>query len=207
MADQPLIVLGTHNVNKRDELADQLKPYGIRVATLAEFPSAIEVVEDGDTFAANSQKKAVEQAKVLGQWVLSDDSGIEVDALGGAPGVDSAHFAGPQRDNEANNQLLLEKLAGLPPAKRGAGYFCHVTLADPTGEIRAEATGRCRGVIVETPRGTGGFGYDPLFEVREYHRTFGEMGPEVKKALSHRSRAMRAIIPQLCRLLTAAATS
>lgn len=202
-ADQPLLVIGTHNAKKGKELAELLAPHGVCVATLAEFDRAIEVVEDGDTFAANSRLKATQQARNLSQWVLADDSGIEVDALDGAPGVYSARFAGPECDDEANNRLLLEKLAGMPSEQRGARYVCHVTLAGPTGEVRAEAVDDCRGRIVDPPRGSGGFGYDPLFEIREYHRTFGEMGPAVKQALSHRSRAMRSILPDLLRLLLA----
>ncbi len=200
-ASAPLLVLGTHNAKKRDELANMLVGTGVRVANLTEFPDAIEVVEDGDSFEANARLKAVQQAQHLGHWVLADDSGIEVDALNGAPGIYSARFAGPECDDDANNRLLLERLVEIPPAKRGAGYLCHVTLADPTGTVRAEHFGRCRGTIVTEPRGTGGFGYDPLFELREYHRTFGEMGPAVKRAVSHRSRAMRGILPSLRRLL------
>lgn len=200
MPAAPLII-GTHNKKKGIELAEALAPHGVEVRTLAEVDGAIEVVEDGETFADNARLKAVQQAKHLGQWVLADDSGIQIDALGGAPGVFSARFAGPECDDQANNRLLLEKLADAPTQKRGAGYYCHVTLADPTGEIRGEATGACRGVIVTEPRGSNGFGYDPLFEIRELHRTFGELGPAVKKAISHRSRAMRAILPIIVREL------
>lgn len=178
-----------------------LAPYQLTVATLAEFPEAIDVVEDGDTFAANARLKAVQQAKHLGHWVLADDSGIQIDALQGAPGSYSARFAGEPCDDGANNRLLLEKLEGLPPEKRGAQYYCHVTLADPSGEVRGESHGICRGRILAEPAGENGFGYDPLFEVREYHRTFGQLGPSVKRALSHRSRAMRAILPQVVKLL------
>src|SRR5690606_12575314 len=153
--------------------------------------------EDGDSFAANARLKAIAQARHLGEWVLADDSGIEVDALGGAPGIYSARFAGEPADDEANNRLLLEKLAGLPPERRGAQYYCHVTLADPSGDIRAEASGICRGVIREVPDGNNGFGYDPLFEIRELHQTFGRLGPHVKQVLSHRGRAMRALLPRL----------
>jgi XTP/dITP diphosphohydrolase len=197
----PPLVIGTHNVKKGRELAEALAPHGVLVETLTDLPNAIEVVEDGQTFADNARLKAARQARHLGHWVLADDSGIEIDALGGAPGVFSARFAGPECDDQANNRLLLEKLAGLPPEKRGARYYCHVTLADPAGEVRAEAAGECRGRIVTEAQGENGFGYDPLFEVREYHRTFGQLGPEVKRALSHRSRAMRAILPQVVRLL------
>lgn len=197
----PQLVIGTHNKKKGLELAEMLAPYQLTVATLAEFPAALDVVEDGDSFAANARLKAVQQAKHLGQWVLADDSGIQIDALQGAPGIYSARFAGEPCDDQANNQLLLEKLAGLPPEKRGAQYYCHVTLADPSGEVRGESHGICRGRILTSPAGENGFGYDPLFEVREYHRTFGQLGPSVKRALSHRSRAMRAILPQVVKLL------
>lgn len=196
-----LLVLGTHNAKKGAELAEMLAGHRVRVATLEAYPNAIEVVEDGNSFAENAQLKAVQQAQHLGEWVLADDSGIEVDALDGAPGIYSARFAGPDCKDEANNRLLLEKLVEVPPARRGARYVCHVTLADPSGTVRAEAVDYCRGWIIESARGVGGFGYDPLFEIREYHRTFGEMGPAVKRALSHRSRAMRAILPEICRLM------
>lgn len=197
----PSLVIGTHNAKKGRELAEALASHGVRVETLAEVPNAIEVVEDGQTFADNARLKASQQAKHLGRWVLADDSGIEIDALDGAPGVYSARFAGQECDDQANNNLLLEKIEGLPAVKRGARYWCHVALADPEGQIRAEATGECRGRITTERRGENGFGYDPLFEVREYHRTFGQMGPAVKEALSHRSRAMRTILPYVVRLL------
>ncbi|WP_442482498.1 non-canonical purine NTP pyrophosphatase [Aeoliella sp. SH292] len=196
------VVIGTHNKKKGIELAEMLAPYDVLVATLADFPTAIEVVEDGDSFAANARLKATQQALHLGEWVLADDSGIEIDALDGEPGIYSARFAGENATDEDNNRLLLAKLGDLPPERRGAGYYCHVTLADPTGEIRAESHATCRGVIRRAPSGSNGFGYDPLFEVREYHRTFGELGPAVKRALSHRSRAMRAIVPQLVALVS-----
>lgn len=201
MKDPPRLVLGTHNPHKRSELAEMLAGTGVGVATLADFPGAIEVEETGKTFAENSRLKATEQARRLGEWVLADDSGIAIDALKGEPGVDSAHFAGPERDNDANNRLVLQRLEGVPPERRGARYVCHVTLADPAGDARAEAVGTCRGEIATELRGEGGFGYDPLLIVREYHRTFGELGPAVKQTLSHRSRALRAVLPELIRLL------
>ena len=196
------LVIGTHNRKKGAELAEMLAPFGLSVATLEEIPDAVEVVEDGNTFAENARLKATQQARHLRAWVLADDSGIEVDALDRAPGIYSARFAGEDATDDDNNRLLLEKLADLPAAKRGARYYCHVTLADPMGEIRAESAATCCGRIRTQPSGTNGFGYDPLFEVREYHRTFGELGPAVKRAISHRSRAMRAIVPQIATLLT-----
>jgi XTP/dITP diphosphohydrolase len=195
-AQSPLVI-GTHNRKKGQELAELLAPLGFSVITLDDVPNAIEVVEDGDTFAANARLKASQQAIHLGRWVLADDSGLEVDALGGAPGVYSARFAGPQASDDANNRMLLEKLGETPLEKRTARYVCHVAVADPSGEVRAESRDICRGRIRFEPSGTNGFGYDPLFEVVEYHQTFGDLGPHVKQALSHRSRALRAIVPKL----------
>jgi inosine/xanthosine triphosphate pyrophosphatase family protein/very-short-patch-repair endonuclease len=377
------LVIGTHNQKKGAELAELLAPWGFTVATLAEFPAAIDVVESGDTFAANALLKATQQARHLGRWVLADDSGLEVDALGGAPGVYSARFAarsspgpgegpgedplvhtptrlctrnkplldpefrdfarqlreqqtdaesllwsllrdrrlggfkfrrqhpvapyvldfychdvklaieldggqhnteeekqhdahrseflanqgirvvrywnhevmhetesvlesiliassgveavgalgtriemqrpspgpspgpgegarsspgpgeGPGEDifpDDANNRKLLELLGNMSLQNRTARYVCHVTVADPTGTVRAESHDFCSGRVRFEPAGTNGFGYDPLFEVVEYHRTFGELGPHVKQAISHRSRALRAILPKLLSL-------
>lgn len=191
------LVLGTFNRKKGFELAELLAPWQVGVETLDNFPNALDVVEDGDSFAANAALKATRQAVHLGRWVLADDSGLCVDALGGEPGIFSARFAGPDSTDEDNNRLLMQRLNNLPLEKRTAHYVCHVTLADPQGNIRAESQAKCHGRIRFKPAGGNGFGYDPLFEVVEYHRTFGELGPHVKRALSHRARALRGIIPQL----------
>jgi XTP/dITP diphosphohydrolase len=191
------LVIGTHNRKKGIELAELLAPRGFTVVTLDDVPDAIEVVEDGDSFEANARLKAAQQAVHLGRWVLADDSGLSVDALGGAPGVYSARFSGSNATDEANNHCLLEKLGSTPLEKRTAHYVCHVTVADPTGTIRAESHDICRGRIRFKPAGANGFGYDPLFEIVEYHCTFGELGSHVKRAISHRSRALRAIVPKL----------
>jgi XTP/dITP diphosphohydrolase len=203
------LVIGTTNAHKAHELAQLLEPLGFEIRTLGDFPNAIDVVEDGDSFAANARLKASQQAKHLGTWVLADDSGLEVDALGGAPGIFSARYsensaAGTGGDAD-NNAKLLSELANVPWEKRGARYFCHVAVSDPTGAIRAESDGECRGRIRTEQHGANGFGYDPLFEVREYHLTFGQLGPNVKAALSHRARAMRAIVPQLLNLVVSGA--
>jgi XTP/dITP diphosphohydrolase len=197
----PLLVLGTRNRKKGQELAEVLLPVGLQLSTLADFPQAIEVVEDGDTFAANAALKAVGQARHLGLWVLGEDSGLMVDPLGGAPGVYSARFSGENASDESNNRLLLQRLGDLPLEQRGAGYVCHMTVSDPSGTIWAESEGTCRGRILFSGRGNHGFGYDPLFEIVEYHRTFGELSPLVKACLSHRARAARLLIPQLIRLI------
>lgn len=200
-AQDPLsIVIGTFNRKKGEELAALLAVPRLELLTLADLPRVDEVVEDGDSFAANAALKAVGYARALGRWVLAEDSGIEVEALGGAPGIFSARLAGPKATDAQNNRFLLDRLAGVPPERRAARYVCHIVVADPDGRPRAEACGTCRGRITEAPRGTHGFGYDPLFEIVEYHRTFAELGPAVKSVLSHRARATAAIARALRRL-------
>lgn len=198
-----VLVLGTGNRKKGRELETLVAPLGIAVQTLADFPGTPVVDETGRTFAENAQLKAVGYARALQRWVLADDSGICVDLLGGRPGVDSAYFAGKHGDDEANNDLLLRELADAAPERRTAHYVCHVVLADPTGAVRAETEDVCRGRILAARDGAGGFGYDPLFEVVEYHRTFGTLSPELKALISHRARAMRRILPELRRLAAA----
>jgi XTP/dITP diphosphohydrolase len=195
-----VLVLGTRNRKKLGELVELLAPHGFTLLTLADFPAAIEVEESGDSFAANAALKATVQAKHLDQWVLGEDSGLAVDALGGAPGIYSARFSGDGASDEKNNDLLLEKLHDVPLERRTAHYVCAAALSDPTGHVQATSRGICRGLILMQPAGSGGFGYDPLFEIVECHRTFGELTPAVKAVLSHRSRAMRELVPQLVRL-------
>jgi XTP/dITP diphosphohydrolase len=196
------LVLGTHNRKKADELRRLLASSGIDVRSLAEIPNALQVAETGTTFGENAALKAQVQARHLRQWVLGEDSGLSVEALDGAPGVLSARFAGPEATDDQNNEQLLRRLEGLPLERRAAFYSCHATLSDPDGNIRCETEGLCRGRIRLEPAGRGGFGYDPLFEIPEYHRTFGQMGDAVKNVLSHRARALRAMIPELIRLMT-----
>jgi XTP/dITP diphosphohydrolase len=198
-----MLILGTANRKKGLELADLLRPVGARLRTLADFPSTFRVVEDGDTFAENARLKAAGYAKTLSRWVLADDSGLLVDALGGEPGVFSARYAGPAATDDANNCLLLDRLKDLPLERRTAQFVCHIAVADATGEIRAQSEAACRGRILFEPRGQSGFGYDPLFEVVEYHRSFAEFGLRVKAVLSHRARAACRLIPQLVQLADA----
>jgi XTP/dITP diphosphohydrolase len=202
----PQIVLGTHNAKKRAELEALLGPYGFDVKSLADFPGAIEVVENGTTFAENAAKKATEQALHLDRFVIGEDSGLCVDALGGAPGVYSARFAGAHATDEQNNQHLLAQLAAVTGNKRGAHYVCHLALANPQGQILVCCEALCRGLLRSEPSGSNGFGYDPLFELPEYRKTFGELGSAVKSVLSHRARAMRRFLPQLRRVMTSHAT-
>lgn len=200
-----VLVLGSRNRKKLGELAGLLEPQGLVLKTLADFPEAIEVEETGDTFAANARLKATVQARHLGQWVLGEDSGLSVAALRGAPGVFSARFSDPGATDERNNALLLERLAAVPLEKSGAHYTCYAALSDPAGNVRAESEGICRGRILTERVGSGGFGYDPLFEVVECHRTFGELAPAVKAVLSHRSRAIRLLVPQILALVASGA--
>ncbi len=197
----PLLVLGTRNRKKREEIVDILGDLPLELGDLSQWPEAPEVDEDGETFEANARKKAVVLSRALGQWVLGEDSGLVVPALNGRPGVYSARYAGKQGDDEANNDLLLAELARLPDDRRDAYYVCTAVLADPKGEVQAVTEGRCHGVIIKERRGTGGFGYDPLFLIPEFHRTFGELSPRVKHALSHRARALAQLRPALRRLL------
>jgi len=199
------LVLGTTNPGKLRELVALLEPYGIGCESLAGLTQAVEVEETGDTFAENAALKATAQARALGRWVLAEDSGLVVPSLGGAPGVHSARFSGPAPAADRatvdarNNALLLQRLAGRRGDERAAFYACHAALADPEGGIVAVASGTCGGRIADRPVGAGGFGYDPLFVVPEYHRTFGELAAAVKGVISHRGRALRALLPALVR--------
>jgi XTP/dITP diphosphohydrolase len=199
-----VLVLGTRNVKKRQEIQEILGDLGLDLRDLSGWPDAPEVVEDGNTFEANARKKARELARTLHHWVLGEDSGLVVPGLNGRPGVYSARYAGRQGDDEANNNRLLAELAPLPDDRRAAHYVCTAALADPQGEVQAVVEGRCHGYILPERHGTGGFGYDPLFLIPEYHKTFGELSARVKHALSHRSRALEQLRPALRRLLVEA---
>ncbi len=202
----PRLVIASRNRKKAAEIRDLLAPHGIEVLGVADFPNVPEVVEDGSTFAANAVKKAAATARAVGHWTLGEDSGLEVAALAGAPGIYSARFSGPNATDEANNAKLMSELAAVPDERRSARYVCNAALADPSGTIVLQVEAYCRGRITREPRGTNGFGYDPYFLIPEYHRTFGELSPAVKRRLSHRGRAFERLIPELVRLMHAAAT-
>ncbi len=194
------LILGTHNRKKGLELAELLAPFGFALQTLADVPDPLVVDETGNSFGENAALKAVQQARHLGAWVLGEDSGLCVDPLDGRPGIYSARYAGVDATDERNNAFLLEELAGVADERRTAFYVCHVALADPRGAVRANCEATCGGRIRRKLSGAAGFGYDPLFEIVEYHRTFAELGPHVKRVLSHRARAMRRIVPQILTL-------
>lgn len=195
----PRLVLGSRNKKKLGELVDLLGDLGIELTDLSPYPDAPEVEETGDTFEANARLKATQLAPVLNEWVLGEDSGLCVPVLNGAPGVHSARYAG-DHDDAANNAKLLKELSGKSGDARAAYYVSTAALANPAGEVVAVVDGRCWGVIGTAQRGTGGFGYDPLFVVPEYHATFGELSGRVKHALSHRGRGVAKLRPILRRL-------
>ena len=181
------LLIATNNAGKLRELRALLDVPGLEVVGLRDVPGAPEVEEDGDTFEANAIKKAVSLARFSGLWTLADDSGLEVDALGGEPGVRSARYAGEPSDTDANNRKLLAALAGEP--HRHARFRCVLALASPAGETHC-VSGACEGVITTEPRGDGGFGYDPVFQPDGYSQTFAELPIEVKNRISHRARAL-----------------
>ncbi|HET9992907.1 MAG TPA: RdgB/HAM1 family non-canonical purine NTP pyrophosphatase [Kofleriaceae bacterium] len=199
------LVFATRNQGKLVELRELLS--GVRVLSIDEVGRAVpDVVEDADTFAGNAAKKAREVSAATGLPALADDSGLEVDALGGAPGVFSARYAGEPHSDGANNTKLLAALAGI--ADRRARFHAVLAPADVAGPLGAEiitADGTCEGTILTAPRGTGGFGYDPLFFAPELGMTFAEAGVGSKSELSHRARAMRAIKPRLLAYLASLA--
>jgi len=197
------LVFATRNKGKLVELR-QLLP-GVDVLSVDEAAQRLgieipETVEDADTFAGNAIKKAREVSRATNLPALADDSGLEVDALGGAPGVYSARYAGEGAGDAANNTKLLAALADVPADRRTARFRAVLALADVTGPLGSEvitADGVCEGVVLDAPRGTGGFGYDPLFLFPDLGQTFAELGVGTKGDLSHRARAMRAIKPRL----------
>jgi XTP/dITP diphosphohydrolase len=193
------LVFATRNPGKLTELRQLLRGLDIQVLSQRDL-EVPEVVEDGDTFVANASKKALEVSRATGLPALADDSGLEVDALDGAPGVYSARYAGEDASDEANNAKLLVALEGIPAERRTARFRSVLALADTAGELGDEVItteGACEGVILTEGRGDGGFGYDPLFFAPELGVTFAEAGVGTKNDLSHRARAMKAMKPRL----------
>ena len=189
------LLLATRNTHKTEEVVAMLKGC-FKVADLSAFPDAPEVEETGVTFGENSTLKAVAISKVSRSLVLADDSGLEVDALQGSPGVYSARFAGPDADDSSNNRKLLAELTGIPMEQRTARFRCVMVVAR-SGVALGEFEGSVEGRILEEPRGTGGFGYDPLFVPEGHAESFAELGPGIKNGLSHRARAMKEVVDWL----------
>ena len=194
------ILIATKNRGKLREVRNILAGLPVIFATLDQFPDLPEPVEDADTFEGNAEQKALHYARLTGLWTLADDSGLEVDALGGAPGVYSARYAGRQGDDAANNAKLIRELSKVPDEKRTARFRCAVVLASPEG-VLATGCGTFEGVVADDARGSNGFGYDPHFFVPELGMTAAELRPEQKNHMSHRARALTAIQPFIERLL------
>jgi XTP/dITP diphosphohydrolase len=201
--------VATHSAHKLRELRELLRLEHGELVSLADFAITDEPIEDGETFRANAAIKARHGVRASGLPTLADDSGIEVDALGGGPGVRTRRYAGPQATDADNNARLLTELAGLPPERRGARYVCVLALALPGdagprgGQPLTFTRGTCRGRIATEPRGTGGFGYDPIFEPASEPpggRTLGLWTPAEKNRISHRARAARRMAPRLAAL-------
>lgn len=182
-----LLLVATRNRHKTEEIRAILGGNALEIVSAAERNDLPDVVEDGFTFAENAVKKAVEIARITACWVLADDSGLEVDALNGEPGVLSARYAGEPADYAANNRKLLSCLGET--VSRVARFCCVIALADPLGQTET-VVGTCRGSILQSERGEGGFGYDPLFVPDGYTMTFAEMGSALKNSISHRARAL-----------------
>lgn len=195
-------MLATRNAHKAEELS-RLLGGGAVVASLEAFPEFPETIEDRPTLEGNAEKKAVEAAIACGVWALADDTGLEVDALSGAPGVLSARWAGPGRTDADNCAKLERELSGVPVDRRQARFRTVMALSDPLGRVE-RVEGRLEGSIALRPRGLGGFGYDPLFVLPD-GRTLAELTADEKNAVSHRGKAFRLILPRLKTVLQAAA--
>ncbi len=192
------LVVATRNKGKVTEIAAALAALPVEVISLDDFPGIPEAEESGDTFAANAILKATHYALNTGMACLADDSGLEVDALGGAPGVYSARYAGPEASDAANNAKLLAAIADAPDGGRTARFRCVLAYVDPDGTLLT-AEGACEGTILKEPRGTGGFGYDPLFYMPGAAKTLAEMTTVEKNAVSHRGQALRNMATTLAR--------
>ena len=197
------VVLATQNAHKLVEMRRILDEAGLDIELVGtdQFPALTDVVENGSTFAANALLKARSVCAETGLPAIADDSGLGVDALNGMPGIFSARWSGSHGDDLANLNLLLGQLTDVPDARRGAAFHCAAAVVLPDGTERV-VEGTIDGTLIREPRGTNGFGYDPIFVPVGESRTTAEMSPEDKDAISHRGRAMRALVPVLRDLLT-----
>lgn len=195
------LLLGTYNAGKAVEISGVLKDLGIDFLTLRDFSQVQTVEESGATYEENAVLKAQGYAQQSGLWTLADDSGLEVDALGGAPGVLSARHAGAGAADKDRVGLLLKQLADTSAGDRTARFICVIALADSSARIIKTAYGACEGSIIDSPRGVNGFGYDPIFVPRGFSHTFAELPPETKDVISHRARALAAMRRSLIELI------
>ena len=195
MTTKPRLLVATTNPGKQREYRALLREIPAEIVFPDELGITLEVEEDGATFRENAAKKAVALARESDLLALADDSGLEVDALGGGPGVRSARYAGEGADDPKRRAFLLEKLRGVP-VPRKARFVCVIAIASPAGEV-TYAEGECRGEITFSERGSNGFGYDPVFQLEGRPQTMAELSPEEKNKVSHRARAARAAVPIL----------
>ncbi len=189
-----ILVVATGNPGKLKEMQAYLTNLGWEL-TLK--PEQIEIEETGDTFAANACLKASQVAQATKNWAIADDSGLQVDALGGAPGIYSARYGKTDQERIAR---LLTQLSKQP--NRQAQFVCAIAIARPDGTIALQSEGICRGEILDSPRGTAGFGYDPIFYVPAYQKTFAQMTPELKHKISHRGQAFQNLLPKIKQLIS-----
>ena len=199
MTERQLLVLASRNAGKTGELRGLLKNFPVELKNLDDFGSIPPVEEDGTTFDENAYKKAAFTAKVLGLPTLADDSGLEVDALGGLPGVHSARYAGPNASDTDNSAKLSSEMKGK--TNRAATFVCVISIAVPAG-MALTYEGRCEGLIAEAPAGENGFGYDPLFYYPPLKRTFAQLSVEEKNQVSHRGKAMAQLKEEFNQVLT-----
>ena len=202
MPESPVrtVLVATANRGKHREIVAVMRDLPVRWIDLSDLSQMPECIEDGPTFEANAEKKALHYARLTGFWTLADDSGLEVDALDGAPGVWSARFAGEPRSDARNNEKLIRLLASVPIQRRTARFRCALVLADAHG-VLARSTGVVEGLIIDDPRGANGFGYDPHFLIPAFGRTAAELDPDQKNRISHRGRALQEIRGTILHLL------
>ncbi len=194
------LLVATHNAGKIREYRALLADLPLKVTWLEAEGITVDVEEDADTFSGNAVRKALAYAAISGMWTWADDSGLSVDALGGAPGVHSARYGGPGMNDADRRHLVLEKLRAIPRDRWMAAFHCVVALATPDGRVY-QAMGRLDGMITDQPRGANGFGYDPIFLLPERGRTLAELEPEEKNRISHRALAAAAARDLLTELL------
>lgn len=196
------LLIATRNKHKKNELEAILAGWEVQVLSLDDIPGVPEIVEDGATFAENAVKKARTTADLSGYITLADDSGLEVDALGGAPSIFSARFGGPEADDATNNHKLLYLLRDIVPDQRTARFVCVIAVAIPGGEMHT-VRGVCEGHIADCGQGQGGFGYDPLFIPQGFNLTFAQLSEAEKNQISHRGQALLQALPYLRTILEA----
>src|SRR5277367_2822352 len=193
------LIVASRNKGKVGEIKALLANLPFKVTSLLEYPQIPEIIEDGKTYRANALKKAREVALATGKMAISDDSGIEVKALNNAPGIYSARFAGKGASEKARNKKLFKMLKGVPMSKRQARYRCVIALVDAKGQELGMVQGTCSGYVTTKGIGTNGFGFDSLFLLKRYNKTFGQLPPAVKAKISHRARALKKFLKILDR--------